>query len=216
MPFFFFVVLTGCQSDSLPGGSDASAYQGVVKFYLVTGSSDDDKTKVSVDIYEIDDPDQVRTVGRWAQTHINRSIDSSQGERAYIVERTWHPELLAYGEGGEAAWAHDLGDEDIINTSDHGTISEWFRKHGKRVDTVPGRKPPKQHVPFCTSVYLEKEAESEPSLSTTYQAGTPTSGSNEQERGASSAPEPQASAPSPTNPKEPAGGNEAATERSHP
>ena len=129
--------VAGCTERRL-GSEDAVLDERVARYFLVS-LRDDDISRV--DIYVIDTPDEVTTVGRWIDQHVDSS-DAVQKGRG-LVRLRWHDELLRFNENGRVISSDFLADPDVISQKDFSTLKLLFQEHGKMANTVPGRRPPR-------------------------------------------------------------------------
>jgi hypothetical protein len=135
----FLMFFMGCKQEvsSLKEGAVMS-HKDVPKYFLVTLHHN----VSSMDIYEMDDPNEVAKMDDWTRSHVDRN-SSRRGARGLVL-LWWHNELLRFDEHGKVVFADDLAGSGVIRGVDLMTLREMFRKHGRRVDTVPGRKPPRK------------------------------------------------------------------------
>lgn len=146
------VFLMGCRNDSPDSnGSDAMSRGPVAKYFLVTLHAYDIS---SMDIYAVEDPTAVNKIGRWIKEHVNSS-PSVQKARGLVL-LNWHDELLRFDGQGRLIFSDYLCDTDVISAEDRVVLNELFQKYGKRVDTVPGRQPPKQSGKPTEQAMIEK------------------------------------------------------------
>lgn len=131
----FLLLLAGCKQE-LPSKK-------VTKYFLVTLRDYDPSSVASVDIFMVDNPDAVRQIGRWGQEHVNNDPRARRA-RGIVTVASWHTELLRFDERERVVSSDDLFGDPVISSSDLVTLKELFQKHGRRVDTVPGRKPPRR------------------------------------------------------------------------
>ncbi len=153
MGIIFLMFLTGCKQEMpAPKEDGAMPRKDVPKFFLVT-PHDGDISNIA--IYEIDDPDEVEKIDDWTRLHVDR--DSNPHTARGLVLLWWHEELLRFNEHGKLVSSDDLAGRHVIRGVDLMTLREMFRKHGKRVDTVPGRKPPKKPEQPHQQAWIENE-----------------------------------------------------------
>jgi hypothetical protein len=144
--------VAGCERELQPPANGNVAPKSIPRYFLVTR---DDSGTLTRDIYEIDDPVEVKKLDAWTHSHIDRR-PNVQGPRGLVL-LFWHPELLRFDENGQVVAADDLGDSAIIKETEHSTLKDWFHRYGKRVATVPGRKPPQQQTRIDEGVRIEYE-----------------------------------------------------------
>lgn len=145
--------IVGCHERKL-GSEDAVLDRRVARYFLVS-LHDDDISKV--DIFVIESADEVASVGRWIDEHVDSS-DAVQKARGLILLR-WHDELLRFNENGQAISSDFLCDPDVISWNDLSTLKLLFRKLGERTNTVPGRKPPEGSLHPNEQVIIESSGE---------------------------------------------------------
>lgn len=131
------------------GKGDVASDKHVAKYYLVSGHGND------FSIYVIETPSVVETVGRWINEHVNSS-EAVQKARGLVLT-FWHHELLRYAEHDSVIWSDFLSDPDVVLPTDLPTLESLFQEHGARVDTVPGRKPPKRSTNPRELILIEKD-----------------------------------------------------------
>jgi hypothetical protein len=121
--------------------------------YFLVGLQQGDPSVVH--IYAVEDPDAVRHVGKWIEEHVNDS-PSAQKARGLVLT-FWHDELLRFDGQGHLLWSDYLCDDDVISPSDYAALKELFRQYGRRVETVPGRRPPRKRNTWNQLLVIEQE-----------------------------------------------------------
>jgi hypothetical protein len=133
--------LNGCRQEwQESDGGGAVPRKKAAKWFLVTQRDNDFS---SIDVYAIEDPIAVAKVGRWIKGHVD---SSGRVQRARALMMVWQDELLRFDEHGEYFFSDLVWDKNVMSPGDLVVLKELFQKYGKRVDTVPGRKPPKRRA----------------------------------------------------------------------
>lgn len=139
----------GCKTKS---GDDTVSDRHVAKYFLVNLHDND---LSSMDIYAIKEPSEVDRVGHWIREHVNSS-ENVQKARGLVL-LCWHDELLRLDEYGHVISSDYLCDSDVISPTDLAALKTLFQEHGERVNTVPGRKPPKKSDNPKEQALIEKD-----------------------------------------------------------
>ena len=116
-------------------GSDVIPRNQTTKYYLIDLDNEDPR-KISIYLLEV--ADAMDQVHQWVMRN-SRELEAKSNVARIPQINPWCNQLQQFGKDGHAV----SYEADDVGRAEYEKLTAIFRKHGKRVGTVPGRKPPK-------------------------------------------------------------------------